>query len=46
MLKIDIFVCFVFNKTLVEKAKWELNKNSMCCFEQILETVPYKTATV
>ena len=26
-----------------EKAIWELHKNAMCCFEQILEVTPNKT---
>ena len=34
------------NKTLREKAKWELRKNATCCFEQILEATAHKTATV
>ena len=29
-----------------EKARWELHKNALCCFEQILEATPYKTADV
>ena len=29
-----------------EKAKWKLSKNAMCCFEQILEVIPHKTADV
>ena len=32
---------------MLEKAKWELHKDTAsCCFEQILEAVPYKTAVV
>ena len=34
------------NKMLGEKARWELHKVAMCCFEQILETALYKTAAV
>ena len=29
-----------------EKARWELHKNATCCFEQILEATPNKTAAV
>ena len=29
-----------------EKARWELNKNTMCCFKQILEATPHQTAAV
>ena len=28
------------------KARWEHHKNATCCFEQILEAAPHKTATV
>ena len=28
-----------------EKARWELHKNAMYCFEQILEVTPHKTVT-
>ena len=28
------------NETHVDKARWELNKNAACCFEQILEAPP------
>ena len=28
-----------------EKARWELHKDATCCFEQILEAAPLKTAT-
>ena len=34
------------NKMPGEKARWELHKNAACCFEQILEAAPYKTAVV
>ena len=40
-----VWVCH-FNKTLGVKAKWELYKDTACCFEQILEAAPHKTATV
>ena len=33
------------NKMHREKAKWELHKNAMCCFESILEAAPHKTVT-
>ena len=29
-----------------EKVTWELLKNAVCCFKQILEAAPYKTAAV
>ena len=29
-----------------EKTRWELNKEAACCFEQILEAAPHKTAAV
>ena len=28
------------------KATWELYRNAACCFEQILEATPHKTAAV
>ena len=31
---------------LREAARWELNKDVACCFEQILEIAPYKTAVM
>ena len=34
------------NETLEEKGSWELHKNSICGFEQILLTAPNKTAVV
>ena len=34
------------NKTPWKKARQELPKNSVCCFEQILEAASYKKATV
>ena len=34
------------NKTERERARWELHKNAIFCFEQILEEAPYKTAAV
>ena len=33
------------NETHGQKTKWELQKNTTCCFEQILEATPYKTGT-
>ena len=30
------------NKALRIKARWQLHKDTMCCFKQILEAVPYK----
>ena len=35
-----------FNQTFGEKARWELHKDTVCCFEQILEESPHKTVTV
>ena len=29
-----------------KEAIWELHKDAACCFEQILEATPYKTADV
>ena len=29
-----------------KKTRWELHKNSMCYFEQIMEAAPHKTAVV
>ena len=34
------------NETLPEKARWELQKHAACCFEQILEAAPHKTAAI
>ena len=34
------------NKTHGEKTRWELHKNAMCYFEQILKATPLKTAAV
>ena len=34
------------NKTIGEKAKWEIQKDAMCCFEQILEASLYKIIVV
>ena len=34
------------NKTNGEKARWELYKNAMSCFQQILNARPYKTEAV
>ena len=34
------------NETHGEKVTWELHKNVMCCFEQILEAASHKTAVV
>ena len=34
------------NETYGEKAWWELHKNAMCHFEQILEAIPHKTVPV
>ena len=34
------------NETHKEKAIWELHKNVMCCFEQILEATPHKTLAI
>ena len=28
------------------RARWVLHKNATCCFEQILEAAPYKTAAL
>ena len=43
------YVCIIvwlhhlnFNETPSEKAKWELFKDAVCYFEQILEAAPYK----
>ena len=33
-------------KMLGEKARWELHKDAMCCFEQVLEVEPVNTAAV
>ena len=38
--------CLNSNETPGEKAWWELHKNAMCCFEQILGEGSHKTATV
>ena len=35
-----------FIKTIEEKTRQEMHKNSMCCSEKILEATPHKTATV
>ena len=33
-----------FNETVCEKARWDLNKDTTCCFVEILEAAPNKTA--
>ena len=33
-------------ETFGEKGKYKLRKNTVCCFEQILEATHYKSATV
>ena len=33
-------------KHMEKNARWELHKNAMYCFEQILEATSYKTAAV
>ena len=39
--------CFSdFNEKLEEKVRWELLKDVVCCCEQILEAVPFKTVAV
>ena len=35
-----------FNEMPGDKAWWELCKDAVCYFEQILEAVPYRTAVV
>ena len=35
-----------FNKTLIDKARQSLCQGAVCCFEQILEAAPHKTATL
>ena len=34
------------NKTYGKRTRWELHKNATCCFQQILEATPHKTAAV
>ena len=34
------------NKIPREKARWKLHQDFACCFKQIIEVVPYKTANV
>ena len=34
------------NQTLGEKVRWEPRKDTVCCFEQILEAAPHKTSAV
>ena len=34
------------NETNGENASWELRKNASCCFEQIQEAAPHKTAAI
>ena len=34
------------NKTLGEKARWELDKDAACSFEQTLKAAPYKATIV
>ena len=34
------------DETHGDKDNWKLHKNAMCCFEQILEATPHKTAVV
>ena len=31
-------------ETQGEKDRWELHKNAMCCFEQIMQAIPSKAA--
>ena len=33
----------LYNKEPVEKVRWELSKDAVCCFEQILEATPHKS---
>ena len=33
-----------YNETQGEKARWELHNDAACCFQQILEAAPCKTA--
>ena len=35
-----------FNEIFGEKARWELHKDAVCCFEQILEAALQKTAAI
>ena len=35
-----------FSETYGEKTSWKLQKDAVCCFEQILEAAPYRTTTV
>ena len=37
---------WTFNKIHGEKARWELHKDTMCCFEQNLEAMTHRTAAV
>ena len=42
-----LYGCTIWtNKTLGEKARWELHKDAACYFESILEASHYKTAVV
>ena len=36
----------ILMKHTAKKARWELHKNAMCCFKQILEAAPHKIAAV
>ena len=35
-----------FNEVLGEKVRWELHKDGVCCFQQILEAAPHQTAAI
>ena len=41
-----LYGCISWTQKHGEKARWELHKNAICFFEQILEVVPFKTAAV
>ena len=39
-------ITFILTKCRDAKDIWELQKNTLCYFGEILEAIPYKTATV
>ena len=49
-LLLCLYYCMVapleLEQNIWKKARWKLHKDAACCFEQILEAAPYKTAAV
>ena len=39
------YTTWTLMKHLEKKSRWKLHKNAVCCFEQVLEVAPHKTAS-